>query len=621
MAVLIQLLGGVSASIEGRPVTMPTRKAAGLLALLATRPGIPLSRDRVCGLLWSRSPDAQARTSLRQALSQLRQAMRDEDATLIEATTAEIRLVPDQVDVDLAILEEAIASEDPDRMREAAALFRGDFLDGFLLDEEGFEEWRRGEMRRIRERVLLGLGKLLGHMAHTGDTEAGIELGERLLALEPTSEEIHRALMRLYIGQGAVAAAVRQYERCRVTLEDELGVPPSAETETLRREISSRPRVDGEGDPASGPSIAVLPFVNLSEDAEQAYFAQGFAEDVLRELARFPQMRTIAWHSSSVFRDSRLPSHEIGRLLGADYLLVGSVRRMARTIRIGVELVEARTGRQVWTTRHDAPLDRLFEIQDDVAIQVAVALHVRIGQEALKRARSRPIESLQAYDCWLRGIACLRTGSQKGMEEARALFRRAIESDPHCARAYAGLSLAHFNDWSCIAWDRWDDNEQGAFENAKRAVELDESDHVAQFILGRILLYRRAFEASERHLERAFLLNGNDADILTHMALAWTYLGRPEQALEAGTQAIRLNPFHDDWYFAFAAAPYFVMHRLDEAIPLILKAPDIATDIRAYLAAADAHTGRMEEARRQVDVVLQRFRQNITFGREPRPGE
>ena len=185
MTLRIQLLGGLSASNDGEPVVPPTRKAAALLALLACRPGTPLPRERVCGLLWSRSPEAQARASLRQALVQLRQALKAPDA--IEATTADIRLAPDRAEVDLAVLEKALAGGAPEHARRAAALFRGDFLDGFLVDDEAFEEWRRTEMRRVREQTLLGFGRLLGRLIDDGEAEVGIELGERLLALEPTS--------------------------------------------------------------------------------------------------------------------------------------------------------------------------------------------------------------------------------------------------------------------------------------------------------------------------------------------------------------------------------------------------------------------------------------------------
>ncbi|HEX7127581.1 MAG TPA: BTAD domain-containing putative transcriptional regulator, partial [Thermodesulfobacteriota bacterium] len=527
------------------------------------------------------------------------------------------------VEDDVAALEAALADGGTAALASAAALYTGDFLEGFALDEEPFEDWRRREAARLRARTLDGLGRLLHRYVEAGDAEAALALGERLLALDPAAEETHRALMRLHIDRGALGAAMRQYERCRAALEAELGVPPSAETEALRRQIRPRPQGPSERADPARPIVAVLPFANLSEDPAQGYFARGFAEDVLRELSRFRSLGVIASQSSFAV-DPHLPPAEIGERLGARYLLFGSVRKPAAaagSVRIGAELVDAETGRYVWTHRYDVAADALFDTQDDIVRGVVAGLALRIDEAELGRVRTRRLGDLGAYDCWLKGLESLRRGTLESHGEARALFQRALEADPRFARAHAGLSLAHFNDWSCHAWDHWDECERLAFHHAAEAVALDDADHVTQFILGRILIYRREFERGEWHLDRAYALNPNDAHILTHMALARAYLGQADRGIEAARTAMRLNPFHDDWYFALAAAPHFVGRRLEEAVSLALRAPDAAVDVRAYLAAALAHLGRTDEARRYLDGFLRLFRTKITAGREPEPDE
>lgn len=627
MPVRIRLLGSFGLERpDGRPVTLPTRKAAALLAVLATRPGAVHPRERLAALLWPQRGEAQARGSLRQALAQVRKALADAGAPgdLLDTPRDGVRLVPEGVEVDLARLEAALAGG----AHDASGLYAGDLLDGFTLDETPFEEWRRAQASALRARVLDALGRLLAGRVEADDAEAALALGERLLALDPAAEETHRALMRLHLARGALGAAMRQYERCRAALEAELGVPPSAETEALRRQIRARPapgRAEGEaaGTRAAVPMVAVLPFANLSDDPAQGYFARGFAEDLLRELSRFRSLGVIARQSSFAL-EAGLPPTEVGERLGARYLLSGSVRKpagLAGTARIGAELVDAETGRYLWTHRYDVPADALFEAQDEIVRGVVAALAITIEEAELSRARRRPMADLRAYDLWLRGLECLRSGTAESLGESRALFLKALETDPGFARAHAGLSLAHFNDWSCQAWHRWDENERGAFEHASQAVALDDGDHLTHFILGRILVYRQEFDRGEWHLDRAEALNPNDADVLAQMALGRAYLGQPERGIDTAAAAMRLNPFHDEWYCAFAATPHFVARRLEEGIRLALRAPDVGVDVRAFLACAYARLGRMEEAHRQRDAFLRVFRRKITFGRAPDPDE
>jgi TolB-like protein len=260
---------------------------------------------------------------------------------------------------------------------------------------------------------------------------------------------------------------------------------------------------------ASGATIAVLPFDDLSGHAEQEYFARGFVEDLITDLSRFPTLEVIHPRTSFALRpDGQKPqgggSERQASQVG--YWLRGSVRRMDETLRITAQLVEAESGRQVWADRYDAPVCQALEIQDEISANVAGALAVKIDTTRLGQARRKPLASLEAYDCWLRGMDHLRRGTVADDAHAREFFERALALDPNYARAHAGVSLSYFSEWSCQAWERWDENEQRAFASARRAVELEESDAVVHIVLARIHLYRREFAQTERHLERALAL-------------------------------------------------------------------------------------------------------------------
>jgi TolB-like protein/tetratricopeptide (TPR) repeat protein len=370
----------------------------------------------------------------------------------------------------------------------------------------------------------------------------------------------------------------------------------------------------------SAATIAVLPFENPSGDPDQEYFARGFVEDVVTELSRFPTLEVIHPQTSFTLArggsKARLPDD-----LRVGYFLHGSVRRLGDTVRVAAQLVEADSGRQVWADRFDAPADRLLAVQDEIVACVASTLAVQIDSARLHQARRKPVTSLEVYDCWLRGLDCLRRGTVDDDERARGFFEQALTRDPNWARAHAGISLSHFNEWSCQAWELWDDKERLAFEHARRAADLEDRDALVQLVLGRILLYRRQFDEAARHVDRAIDLNPNDADVLAQAALCRAYLGDSESGVALATKATRLNPHHPDWYSYCAAVPLFLLQRYGEAVALVSKAPRATVDLPAYLAATYALMGDPEHATTSLEMFLADFVEKITFGRPPEPGE
>jgi TolB-like protein len=367
-------------------------------------------------------------------------------------------------------------------------------------------------------------------------------------------------------------------------------------------------------------TIAIAPFENLSGDPGQDYFARGFVEDVATELSRFGTLEVL--HPRAVGASLWTRGGDPERRIPADHIVHGSVRHAGDAVRVNVQLVEAANGRQVWADRYDATALDLHAVQDAIAARIARTLAVQIDEERLGLARRAPLANLEVYDCWLRGLECLRKGTVEADTEARRFFERALEIDPAYARAYAGLSLSHFNEWSCQAWAQWDEKERLAHDYARRAFVLDETDAMVQVVLGRILVYRRRYAEAAHHLERALLLNPNDTDVLVHAALCQAYLGDPEGALVTANKAMRLNPAFPPWYAAPAGLSLFMLGRDRECLALSAVAPTrMFVDVAAFAAAACALTGDMAGATRYLQQFLDDFQERIGFGRAPEPGE
>ena len=365
-------------------------------------------------------------------------------------------------------------------------------------------------------------------------------------------------------------------------------------------------------------TIAFAPFDNLSGDPGQDYFARGFVEDVATELSRFGTIEVL--HPNAVWV-SLMRGSDSARV-PADHIVHGSVRRAGQAVRVSVQLVEVANGRQIWADRYDATAADLLAVQDAIAARIARTLVVQVDQARLDVARRTPLASLDVYDCWLRGLECLRTGTVEADAEARRYFERALEIDPAYARAYAGLSLSHFNEWSCQAWAKWDEKERLAHEYAQRAVALDKTDAMVQVVLGRILVYRRRYDEASHHLERALVLNPNDTDVLVHAGLCQAYLGNPEAALEAAHKAMRLNPAYPPWYSAPAGLALFMLGRDRECVDLCAALPTrMFVDVAAFAAAASALAGDVTGAKRHLREFLDDFQDRIGFGRAPEPGE
>lgn len=368
-------------------------------------------------------------------------------------------------------------------------------------------------------------------------------------------------------------------------------------------------------------TIAILPFENLSGSCDDARIAIGFVQDLISELARFPSIGVIAAESSFALDSTGLDDEGIAHRLSVQYLLKGSLRRSAKSLRISAQLVQIVSGQHLWAERYDVPLEELFSVQDDIAAKVANALAVRIDQIALIASRRRQITNLSTYECWLRGMECLQRGTIEADDEARLFFEQALALDPHCARAQVGLSLSHFNEWSCQAWDCWEKKEKAAYDCALQAEALDPNDPVVQVILAKIEQYRRQHDLAKVRYRRALRLAPNHAFVLIQMTSGFALLGEAKLAAELGARALALNPLCPPWWYYYASVPYFVLRDYQRALDLGSQTPIIVTDGPAYLAASSACLGDMARARGHLGEFQKVFFERICNGRVPESGE
>ena len=345
--------------------------------------------------------------------------------------------------------------------------------------------------------------------------------------------------------------------------------------------------------PAAPPSIAVLPFVNLSGDPAQGYFSDGVTEDIITELSRFRPLAVIARTSSFQFRNKEMPVQAIGSALKADFIVEGSVRRLGERLRITGQLIEASTGRHLWAERYDREAAELFAVQDEVVRSVAYTVATRLSRELRETARRKRPEDLGAYDCFLRANH-LMDGSPEEQAEAVALYERARAIDPGFARAYTGLVWARMmRSFGPMPHAASAALLEEAHQLAEQGLAVDPDDARVYFAAGWVCLFRHEFERARFNLDRARELNGNDPMILVTWAWVRACLGEPEEALVAASEAMRLDP----WIHWYPARIEFLAR--NHALALVHLEACATTGPRwsAWRAAALGHLDRLEEAR------------------------
>jgi TolB-like protein len=359
------------------------------------------------------------------------------------------------------------------------------------------------------------------------------------------------------------------------------------------------------------PSIAVLPFLNLSGDPAQDYFVDGVVEDIISALSRMSWLFVIARNSTFTYKGRAVDVKQVGRDLGVRYILEGSVRKAASRVRITGQLIDAGTGANFWSERFEGEVSDIFELQDLLTANVVGAIAPQLERAEIERAKHKPTESLDAYDYYLRATANLHFGTREAVEEALRLLYNAIERDSEYAAAYAMAAWCHL--WRKInGWmvDRPREMAEGALL-ARRAVELGKDDAIALARAGSALTHLAGdLGGGVALLDRAKILNPNLAAAWFLSGFVRVWHGDPESAIAHFTQAMRLSPLDPEMYRMQAgmAAAHLFAGRFDEASSWAEKAfRDLPTFliVVALIVASHAIAGRIEDARRAMHHLRQ----------------
>ena len=587
---------------SGEMITIGSKKNRALLAILALSTNGSAPRDRIAALLWGNHGEEQARGSLRQSLAVLRKELGPGGAQLICSHDEAVSLDVEGLAIDAREVLAAAGGDHLGRLRQAAALWRGEFLADVALRDSSFDEWLRLERTRLKAAAI----RLFEGLTERESGAARIEAAEKLLTLDPLRETSHRLLMRAHAEHGDLGLALKQYERCRELLREELQVEPAAETQALRREIAqgsgpgTAPR-SPEPPPQppirlelpDRPSIAVLPFDNANSDPEQLFFSDGITEELIANLSHFRRLFVIARNSSFAYRGKALGPRDIGRQLGVGFLLHGSVRRSGQRIRVTAELIDAEREASLWAEKFDRADDDVFDVVDELASAIVSTTVGRLEDEVLRKARRKPTGSLAAYEHVLRGRALMHSSRWEDKLAARRAFEEAIGLDENFAMAHTQLALTHLYEFF------WDDSGQAldrAAEIASHALSIDEEEAWCHMVLGLTHLHRRRFDLALAHCERSVHLNPNDPGLSAKLGLVLADLGRPDEAIAIIEKAMRLAPLHPEAYSDYLALALFGARRYEDAIKALQSVPETSYYCHSWFAACYAQLGNRDRA-------------------------
>jgi adenylate cyclase len=331
---------------------------------------------------------------------------------------------------------------------------------------------------------------------------------------------------------------------------------------------SAASKLSGSLELPDKPSVAVLPFNNMSGDPEQNYFAEGISEDITTELSRFHSIFVISRNSAFTYRGKSVDVRQVGRELGVEYIVEGSVRKAGKRVRVTAQLIAATTGQHVWAERYDRNLEDIFAVQDEITETIVSSLAGRIEAAGIERAKRKNTENMVAYDYLLQGLDFHKSGrnTKEDAVEAVEMFTKAVELDSGFARGHAWLACAST---STVLWGGYPSPEQvdDAMARVQKALSLDENESEAHRIIGAIYLHRdRQFDRAEYHITKAVTLNPNDANTAAKAAELFSYTSRSQEAVASVKRAMLLNPHHPDWYWQEMGLALYIGRQYTDAI-------------------------------------------------------
>jgi DNA-binding SARP family transcriptional activator/TolB-like protein len=612
----LTVLGGFALmSGDGTNIVLPTRKDRLLLSYLGFNAGQALSREKLYGLLWADREEAQARGSLRQSLAALREAFHNAGLDPLMSDRDTVTMDPTGMEIDA--LDFARLASDAASLDQAVILYRGELLAGIEPPTPEFEHWLKPERQRLEDLA----AKVVKQVAVSDWPEAAVnralELGRQLIDRDRLREPVYRALMRLLARQRDRAGAMKAYAKCRDTLMEELGVAPELETEQLYRDILTDrhrdiltdrqgapvvlgPISEGAGEIAERPSLAVVPFSNISADPALNPLCEGLAEDIITGLGRFRSLFVIDRNSSLAVAQLTADTAEIGKRLGVSLVVQGSLQRITDHIRITVRLVNAAARMQLWGDTFDCAANDVPGIPEKISKAIIATLHNRVETSLLEQSRRKP--TLAAYECLLRGIKHLRGYGVDDNQRAVELFQRAMDLDPDyaLARAYRGFADIVINGYDATPMDILEKSRIMVQE----AVDMEPDDARCRWLLGVVYFCFGNVAAEEQQYLNALRLNPYDANVLATYGATRAQFGQIEEGIAHIREAMRINPYHPEWYWITLGSVLYKARRYDDAIEAYKRKANPQAWVLSRLAACYAQLSRREEAAQTTAEIL-----------------
>jgi len=559
-ALEISLLGGFLIRRHAdQAIEILGQKDRALLGFLAVSPGVPYSRDKLASLLWGDSGDRQARDSLKQALLRLRRSFSAVSPTPLIASRQSVKLDRDAVAVDVGIFEQLLSDGTPESIERAAALYRGDLLDGLRVRDAAFEDWLLVERQRLRDLAVEASTNLMNQSLAGGRRDRAVAAARRLLSFDPLHEAACRNLMQVHADRGERAQALKLFETLKDRLQQELSVAPERDTVMLYQSIRKQRDIES-GQPApmarraprhdetpyelpANPSIAVLPFANMSDDAEQEYFADGLTEDIITDLSRVSALFVVARNTVFTFKGRAVQVQQAARELNVRYVLEGSVRKAAGRVRVTAQLVDGASGGHLWANRYDRGLDDIFVLQDEIAQSIVDVLKVKLLPKELECITSHSTTNVDAYQYYLMGRSFyLRGVDMHSLRIAREMFTKAAEIDPRYARAYAALAICESYLSMSLSMNDPTARFESCLANSLRALELDTNLAEAHAAKGLALYAAGRFVEATPEFERAIKLGPDLFEAHFFYARNCRLQGLRQQAADLFEQAAALRP-------------------------------------------------------------------------------
>ncbi|WP_162302379.1 BTAD domain-containing putative transcriptional regulator [Tabrizicola thermarum] len=607
----VDLLGScrVVRIASGEEVAFKTRKARCLLGLLLLSPGCRMNREQLASLLWDPAPEALARSSLRQALRELKEVLGPNGEDVVEADRFSVGLKGTAFDLDVRRFRDLIAAsaQDQSALLAAAALWQGELFGPAQPSAPVFEAWLQIERSQLRSVLTTALADQLEKLIATG-VFTDTRVAEELVRIEPSHELAHQFIMRFHAQRGDQSAALRQYAMLEQALADELDSEPSEASNELLVAIKSgeislqrAPAMASAPAPArtrSGPPrITIRPPLTRYVDSSKDYLGEGFAFLAKSCLSRFRCWIVIPWPSSGFDSTTAVDFTAVGQVIDADYAVDCVLDWRTGEGKLFVTLIDCRDGSEVWSALYPVAETELQEVSSSVAGAVAAHLASQVNHSTLLRhARSTPGNPV-AYDLWLKGHQLSRLWTAEADAEAEEMFLKAIELDPGLAGSHA--SLAQILCSRSLVRPGYPGRKAdcaAAFRHAREAIALDPYDPRCHISMAWNWLIAKSAERANTHFRMAVDLNPNDAEALIAAACGLAFLGHIEDAKGLAAKAVQMNPVYPEYYTDYLSAIQFLDGDYAATIETVEKCYEGFPDRAALAAAAWALQGNIEKA-------------------------